>query len=127
MKPSKPAIINPHGTATPTPIATEWFEGVGGGAAIDDAVAGGAADDSITWAVEDGDAELDVEELGPNELGAGSITVAVVVIRVVIDVVEEELLVVAAPITPIVVRAEGVPASLVSALRNLEGIIAPLP
>lgn len=104
---------------------TDCFEGAEGNVATGncgDIAAEEAADDSTTWAVEDGDTELDVEVVVlPKELGAGTRVVYVGVTEVVVGVVEDKLLVVAAPRTPIVVRAEGVPASLVNALSSLPG------
>jgi hypothetical protein len=70
-------------------------------------------------------AVLVVEEEAATELGGGSTAVEVVVIKVVEEDVVE--VIVAVPITPIVVRAEGVPAYLVRALHNVEGLDNSLP
>jgi hypothetical protein len=107
MKPNKLAIIKPQGIATPTPMATELLEGAG-------------------WEVRtDEIAVLVVEEEAATELGGGSTVVKVVVIKVV----EEDVLevTVTAPITPIVVRTEGVPTYLVRALHNVEGLNNSIP
>src|SRR5437763_5284417 len=90
MKPNKAAIIRPEGTPTATTMATEWLEGAGWGFGTDDDVAKGATDAAAE----------------------------VVAIKVVKEGVVEAT--VAAPITPIVVRAEGVPAYLVRALHHVE-------
>jgi hypothetical protein len=97
MKPSKAAIIRPQGTPTPTPMATEWLEGAGWEFGTDEDVGKGATDAAAE----------------------------VVAIKVVEEGVVEAT--VAAAITPIVVRAEGVPAYLVRALHHVEGLDNSLP
>ena len=70
-------------------------------------------------------AVLVVEEEAATELGGGSTTVEVVVIKVVEEDVVE--VTVAVPITPMVVRTEGVPAYLVRVQHNVEGLDNSLP
>lgn len=66
----------------------------------------------------EGDAELDAREGVLSELGGGSTMVAVAVVSVMVEVVEDEL-VVAAPITPIMTRTDGVPVyQLINVLLN---------
>lgn len=112
MKPNKPAMIKPQGTATPTPIATAWSEGAGRDVGVMEDAVEEAADEIRVLVVE---GRVATELAGPGPV------VEVVVVEVVgedvvwlvevVELLELTELVVAGPITPIVVRAEGVPAS----------------
>ena len=70
-------------------------------------------------------AALVVEAEAAIELGGGSTAEEVAVIKVVKEDVVE--VIVAVPITPIVVRSEGVPTYLVRELHNVEGLDNSLP